>query len=261
MESIRYGSAKVTTVLLLCAGFGARMGEMTRSVPKPLLPIAGRPLLDHLLDRLTGLAELGEMHLVTNRGSRQRFERWAGERAPGGPELRLWHNGCARAEERPGAIADLDFLWRRAGRPEKAVVAGGDNIFLFPLAPFWREFHRRRENVVLALREPSLEERQRTGVLELDEDDRVLALHEKPERPPSSWICPALYGLRCSGLLRLAEYLDGDRPSDDLGRFIAFLVEREPVVACRMRGRRLHVGSPESYWEAERYFADRGVST
>lgn len=236
------------------------MGELTKSVPKPLLLIAGRPLLDHLLDRLAGLAGLGEIHLVSNRASLRHFETWAGARAASGLEVRVWDNGCDRPDRRPGAIRDLERLWRHAGRPERALVAAGDNIFLFPLAPFWRRFLEIEENLVLALHEPDLEERRRSGVLELDVDGRVLALYEKPVRPPSSWVCPALYGFQRSGFLKLAEFLEGERAGDDLGRLIAYLIERETVMAFRVKGHRLHVGSRDSYRKAELYFADGAVS-
>lgn len=44
--------AGLKTALVMAGGFGRRLGEMTRSVPKPLLPINGRPILDHILRRL-----------------------------------------------------------------------------------------------------------------------------------------------------------------------------------------------------------------
>lgn len=43
-------TAKPEAVMLFAAGFGTRMGELTRDRPKPLIPVAGRPLIDHALD-------------------------------------------------------------------------------------------------------------------------------------------------------------------------------------------------------------------
>ncbi len=248
-------AANLTPVLILCAGFATRMGELAPGVPKPLLPLAGRPLLDHVLDQLAGLSELGESHLVVNRRSFDRFERWVGEHHALGSRLHLWDNGCEHPDRRPGANADLRFLWKRAGRPEKALVAGGDNLFLFSLRPFWTSFLQGAETLVLALREPDLQERRRSGVLELDSDGFARALVEKPERPRSSWVCPAIYACQRSAFRRLEEYLDGGQPTDGLGNFISFLIERERVRAFRVEGRRLHIGSPESYRAAERALA------
>lgn len=38
------------TLMIFCAGFGTRMGDLTASTPKPMLPLAGRPMIDHTLD-------------------------------------------------------------------------------------------------------------------------------------------------------------------------------------------------------------------
>jgi NDP-sugar pyrophosphorylase family protein len=42
----------VRQAVILCGGKGERLGEITRRVPKPLLPVGGRPVLDHILDNL-----------------------------------------------------------------------------------------------------------------------------------------------------------------------------------------------------------------
>jgi MurNAc alpha-1-phosphate uridylyltransferase len=70
-------SAAPQTAMVLAAGFGQRMRPLTDKVPKPLVKVAGKPLLDHVLDRLSDagvtravvnvhyLAEQIERHLAT----------------------------------------------------------------------------------------------------------------------------------------------------------------------------------------------------
>ena len=112
-------------------------------------------------------------------------------------------------------------------------------------------FQSKGHSHLLALREDDVEKLRRTGVLELDAENRVLQLHEKPAQPPSSWACPSLYCLNGAALARVPGYLAADQPRDEIGRFIAHLVAQEKVYAVPTEGGRLHVGSPEAYQHAE----------
>ena len=62
--------------VFLCAGFATRMYPMTRNFPKPLLPVADRPVLDYLMDQVNG---------VGGRGRTGKHESAGDDRCPGGP--------------------------------------------------------------------------------------------------------------------------------------------------------------------------------
>lgn len=238
------------------------MGSLARRVPKPLLEIAGRPLLDYVLDSLGELDGLETVHVVSNARHAPAFRAWAagrdGEAAAAGLELQVHDDGTDTPEDRLGAVGDLRFVLERIGRPRGALVSAGDNLFRFSLAPLWRRFRdglRSRgaeaPSVVLALEEGDADELRRTGVLELD-GDRVLRLHEKPEDPPSAYACPSCYALSGAALGAVGPYLDAGRPADEIGRFVAHLVQSTEVEAVRLEGERLHVGNPEELRRADR---------
>lgn len=243
---------------LLCAGYGTRMGDLTAEVPKPLLPVAGKPVLDYLVDQLLELPDLDVIHVVSNAHYARHFEGWAASwsrRLPDDLELEVHDDGTRGDDERLGAVGDLDFLLQKIERsegalPDGALVASGDNILLFSLRPLWDAFLASGESQVLALHEDDPEKLRRTGVLDLA-GNRVLALHEKPENPPSRWACPSFYALDAGALARVAPYLDADGSADEIGRFLAHLVVLEPVHAVKTTGERLHVGSPEAYHHAD----------
>ena len=245
--------------LLLCAGYGTRMGPLTSTIPKPLLPVAGKPILDYLVDQLSSLDGLAEIHVVSNARYVEAFRAWAAEQrrqiGPRGPDLKVHDDGSTTNADRLGAIGDLEFVLERVGRPRGALIAAGDNIMRFALEPLWRAFISGEHSYVLGLEEREPEKLRRTGVLELRPDGRVQRLHEKPDDPPSTWACPSLYCLQGSALERVGSYLAAGHSRDEIGRFIAYLVPREPIYAYRTAGERLHVGSPEAYRRAEEILA------
>jgi dTDP-glucose pyrophosphorylase len=104
----------------------------------------------------------------------------------------------------------------------------------------------------VALAEPNKEKLHKTGVLEIEETNRVLRLHEKPESPPSNWICPPLYFFQPSVWLQLDSFLQTSGNHDAPGHFIDYLRRQEPVEAFRLKSLRLDIGSIDSYHAADR---------
>ena len=245
---------KLGTALLLCAGYGTRLGGLASDRPKPLLPVAGRPLLDYLVEQISGLEGMAAIHLASNHRFLEEFLEWAGPwqeyLAGHGISLTVHDDGSTTSGGRLGAVADLALLVHAADPAQGALVAAGDNLFLFPLAPMWEAFRHHGRSLVLALTETDRDELRRSAVADLDPDDRLRALHQKPAEPPSSWSIPAFYGLTHSALARVEEYLSQGGTRDELGDFISFLICREPVYAFKSQGRRLHIGSIETLRQA-----------
>ena len=64
--------------VVLAAGYATRLYPLTLDRPKALLPVAGKPMLEHLLERLDGVPDLDEVHVVTNSKFADAFREWAG---------------------------------------------------------------------------------------------------------------------------------------------------------------------------------------
>jgi len=241
--------------ILLCAGFATRMYPLTRNFPKPLLPVGDRPVLDYLMDQIAELPEISEVHLVSNAKFYDHFLLWLENHRNHGTygSLRiLIHNdGCLENDNRLGAAGDLSLALQSIDEPGKTIVSGGDNIYQFSLAPLWGDFVRDKEHRVVALAEKDISKRQKTGVLEFADNDRVVRLHEKPEKPSSQWVCPPLYFFQDSVRESLDEFLASSANHDAPGHFIDFLCQNDVVKAFRLESSRLDIGSIESYHEAD----------
>ncbi len=242
-------------VVLLCAGFATRMYPLTRNFPKPLLPVAGQPVLDYLMEQIGSLSAISGVHLVSNARFYDHFSRWRDnhqEQKTYGPlDIEVHNDGCMDNQTRLGAAGDLALALKMIGAPDKIMVSGGDNIYRFDLKPLWSSFLQGHEHRIVALAESQKENLHKTGVLEFGDNEQVVRLHEKPEKPPSQWICPPLYFFQPSVWLELEQFLATSANHDAPGHFIDYLCTTNLVKGFRLEAGRLDIGSIDSYQRAD----------
>jgi glucose-1-phosphate thymidylyltransferase len=238
--------------VVLAAGYATRLYPLTLDRPKALLAVGGKPMLEHLLERLEGVSGLDEIYVVTNSKFAEAFRDWAeGYRAA---DVRILDDGTSDEETRLGAIGDLDLTIRTAEIDDDVLVLAGDNLFSEPLAPF-AEFASAKAAPAIGVYDVGdLEAIRKYNAIELDELDRITFFEEKPERPTSTLTGIALYFYPRSDLEVVGDYLaEGNNP-DQPGRLVQWLYPRMPVYAWRVPGRWFDVGSKETLAEADRAF-------
>jgi glucose-1-phosphate thymidylyltransferase len=241
--------------IVLCAGFAIRMYPLTKAFPKPLLKVAGRPVIDYLMDQLVELPGLETIYLVSNGKFHPHFAEWKRfwehNHRSCCPVVALLNDGAMDNDHRLGASADFQFVMKTIPKPTRVMVTAGDNIYKFGIKPLWEQFFQNDRHYIVALPETDREKLKRTGVLELAMDDRVTRLFEKPDHPSSTWSCPPLYFFQSAVAKRLDEFLKHPAASDAPGYFIDFLCRRDPVYAFRLNASRLDIGSIETYQAAD----------
>jgi glucose-1-phosphate thymidylyltransferase len=241
--------------ILLCAGYATRMHPLTKEFPKSLLPVADRPVIDYLIEQLIGLPELRSIHVVTNAKFFKLFESWQNKWfnviKSKNIIIKIHNNGSTANENRCGAVADLKFVLERTSEPSRAIVSAGDNIYCFQFEPILQYFIKRNNHYIVALSENDEIKLKRTGVLLIDEDNRVLKLYEKPKRPLSKWFSPALYFLLPSLWSELNEYIQISDNHDELCHFIDFLCHKGNVYAYKLHASRWDIGNIDSYLKAD----------
>jgi glucose-1-phosphate thymidylyltransferase len=241
--------------ILLCAGYATRMYPLTKDFPKPLLPVAHKPVIDYLIEQLIGLPELRSIHVVTNAKFFKLFESWQNKWSnvikSKNIIIKIHNNGSTANENRRGAVADLKFVLERIPESSRAIVSPGDNIHCFQLEPILQYFIKRNNHCIVALPEFDETKLKRTGVLLIDEDNRVLKLYEKPKRPPSKWFSPALYFLLPSLWSELNEFIQISNNHDELGYFIDYLCQEGTVYAYKLNASRFDIGNIDSYRKAD----------
>jgi glucose-1-phosphate thymidylyltransferase len=238
--------------LILAAGYATRLRPLTDSFPKMLLPLAERPMLEYLLDKIREVDEVDEIHLVTNAQFAPAFRDWAPE------DVTVHDDGTTSNEDRLGAIGDIAFTIERAGlRGEDLLVVAGDNLIGYSL-PDYFAFWREKDGSAIAVYE--VDDRSllgHYGVVELDEDDRVVGFEEKPAEPKSNLAATAAYLYRGGDLELLSSYLEEGNPPDAPGNFAAWLHTRVPLFGYRFSGEWHDIGDLGQLLDADNLLRGR----
>ncbi|MGI9242289.1 MAG: nucleotidyltransferase family protein [Verrucomicrobiales bacterium] len=243
-------------LLILAAGYATRMGKMTEACAKPLLEVAGRPMMDWVMDRFSHTPGLARVVVVSNSKFFDDFVAWQASSPSAGERTRfkLIQNGSSRIEDKRGAIGDLHFAIEAEGLwDEDLVVVGGDNLFELPPADFIA-YSSDKPAVIGTYDVGSPEEVRRFASIETDARGLITAFEEKPESPSGTVAGIALYAFQREVLGLIGEYLaEGNNP-DQAGHLIAWLRRRVDTFGYPVHGRWFDVGSAESLAEADGVF-------
>lgn len=240
--------------LILAAGYATRLYPLTENFPKPLLEVGGKTILDHLLDDLDAAGKIDGYAVISNHKFARHFADWTqGKKLP----ITVLDDGTTCNEERLGAVKDVAFAIRELSLDEDLLVIAGDNLLDFSLSRFLAYAEAKSASCVLRYYEPSAARLKKCGVLEIDENDRVLSMVEKPDDPRSHWCCPPFYYFTREDARRVPEGIAAGCGVDAPGSFIAWLSSVAPVYAMEMPGNRYDVGDLNSYEKVRKNY--RGI--
>lgn len=235
--------------IIIAAGYATRLYPLTKNFPKPLLKVGNKSILGRMLDDIDTFDDIDEHIIVTNHKFAHIFEEWKKETNYRKP-ITIIDDGTETNETRLGAVRDLLLAISQRGIDDDIMVLAADNILDFSFKGFVDFFHEKQSSVIMYYHEPSLKRLQRTGVIAIDDDSRVLEMQEKPEKPVSEWAVPPFYIYRRDDLPLIRDCMNHGCGFDAPGNLAHYLVDRTPIHAWRMPGQRFDIGSLDSYQEA-----------
>lgn len=242
--------------IVIAAGYATRLYPLTENFPKPLLKIGERSILDRILDDVDGIEDIDEHIIVTNHKFAEIFNNWVSERKqkPGTKPIRIIDDGTTDNENRLGAVKDLLLAIDEFGINDDIMVLAADNVLDFSFQGFVNFFKQKNTSVIMCHHEPELYKLQRTGVIVVDDDMKVLEMQEKPEHPMSNWAVPPFYIYKKNDLPLIRDCLNHGCGFDAPGNLAHYLVNATTIHAWIMPGSRYDIGSLDSYKEAQILF-------
>jgi glucose-1-phosphate thymidylyltransferase len=244
-------------VLILAAGYATRLYPLTLTQPKPLLPVAGKPMINYVIDNIATIPDIDRVYVVTNAKFAGHFQKWADAyRAAQSPfEFTIVNDGSTDDSNKLGAIGDLHMVITKEKVDDDLIVVAGDNLFSNSLEDFGK-FCRQKNAPVLATYDVgSLEQVKKYSSISIDKQGRIVSFEEKPKAPTSSVTGIALYYYPRATLALIKQYIaEGNNP-DQPGRLMQWLYPRIPVYTWTVPGLWFDIGSRETLEEANRIFA------
>ncbi len=240
--------------IIIAAGYATRLYPLTENWPKPLLEIGDSTILGRILADVDALPQVDEHIVVTNHKFADIFKDWAAKQALEKP-IHIIDDGTIDNDHRLGAVCDLLLALDQLKIDDDIMVLAADNILDFSFAGFVADFMSHNKSLLMCYEEPELKKLQRTGVILLDNDMRVLQMQEKPQDPLSHWAVPPFYIYAKSDLPLIRTALDNGCGFDAPGNLARYLSGVTEVRAYRMPGSRFDIGSLDTYEEAKQKFS------
>ena len=237
-------------VLILCGGYAKRLMPVSEFVPKPMLPVQGKPIVEHILGKISELpkdAVIGRIIINTNKRFEEHFRYWIALRNPS-YENRLIEiaEPTKSNDTKLGAIAGIDYCIRNGDIKGDLMLMAGDNFYDFGLGNLVSHFQKSGKPTISLYDVGSKEDATRFGVVELD-GDVVSGFEEKPERPKTALVSAGMYIFPADTLHMVGDYIREGNPPDMVGNFISWLIKKTEVHGVVEKGRWVDIGTLESY--------------
>lgn len=247
--------------MLLAGGQGSRLKALTRNTAKPAVPFGGKyRIIDFALSNATN-SDIHDIGILTQYKPFRLNEHigigaaWDYDRTYGG--LRLlspfyseeggrWYDGTANAIYEN--MTYLDNL-----NPKYVLILSGDHIYKMNYNELLDVHIRKGAEATIAVMEVPWDEAPRFGIMNTDEEDRIIEFEEKPAKPKSNLASMGIYIFNWPTLRKaLIEDYKDKNSTYDFGHDIIpkMLKAQMPLYVYRFKGYWKDVGTIKSYWEA-----------
>lgn len=245
--------------MILAGGQGERLSALSRQRAKPAVMFAGKyRIIDFALSNCanSGISDVAVLtqyrpHSLNDHIGHGRP--WDLDRANGGLKLLQPYLGKARSDWYRGTADAIyhNLFYVEETRATDVIILSGDHIYAMDYRAMLDLHRRSGAAVTVAVQPVPWEDASRFGVMNVDDEDRVIDFQEKPSDPRSNLASMGVYIFKADVLMSVFREDDAGRTMTDFGHeIIPFLINTQSVVAYRFNAYWRDVGTLQSYWEA-----------
>jgi glucose-1-phosphate thymidylyltransferase len=239
--------------LILAAGYGTRLYPLTLNLPKALISINKKPLINFLIEKTNNLKKyfsIEEIIVVSNNRFYKKFLGWKRKYKI---KADILNDGTNSPLDRLGAVKDMEFAIK--DKKDDWLILGADNLFEDNLVDFLKFSLKKIPHPSLAIYDiKSKKVASRFGVVEINSRRRIKRLSEKPKRSTSTLIATCVYFFPKDSLKFLSQFLLQYKEVDTLGKYIEWLVKKTKVYAYFLKGKWIDIGQLDSLRKAWEIF-------
>jgi glucose-1-phosphate adenylyltransferase len=245
--------------MILAGGEGRRLSILSQKRAKPAVPFAGKyRIIDFPLSNLanSGIYTVGIPTQYRPRSLNDHIRTgapWDMDRMSGGVWLLQpylgrkdsdWYSGTADAIQQ-----NFDFI--RHQNPDLVLVLQGDQVYKMDYDQLIAFHTEHQADLTMATLQVSLEEASRYGIMETDQDYRIIGFEEKPPAPKSQFASMGIYVFNTEVLSTVlkADAADPNSAHDFGKNIIPSMLKQHRVYAYPFSGYWVDVGTIQSYWE------------
>ncbi len=248
-----------TIAMILAGGEGTRLTVLSEARAKPAVPFAGKfRIIDFTLSNCvnSGIYTVGVLTQYRPHSLNDHIaigKPWDLDRSRGGVRLlqpyqrrkgQQWYAGTADA-----IYQNMDFVLEN--RADLALILSGDHIYKMDYRPMIEYHVATGADLTVGVMPVPLEETNRFGIMQVDEEQRIVQFYEKPkERDKGNLASMGIYVFNALALEKRLSEGSAEKPRIDFGKDVipAMIAAADPVYAYRFEGYWVDVGTVDSYW-------------
>jgi len=242
--------------LILAAGYATRLYPLTLNIPKPLLMVGKKRIIEHILDKLNLVDNLSEVFVVTNQKFYENFCDWAKKYSFKCP-IKIINDKTTNNDNRLGAIADIELVIKEKNINDDLIVLGGDNLFDFELRDFV-EFAKSKQAVCIAVHDVKDKNKAKLyGIVDISGDSKIINFLEKPQEPPSTLASTCIYFFPKDTVKFIPQYVKENVSKKDApGYYIAWVSSKHIAYAYSFKGDWYDIGDIESLKHVQKKYGE-----